>query len=138
MVLVKKEIFVSSIRKEQLIDITSEIYKVVIDSKVKNGLCTIFIPHATAGIIINESADPEIEHDILKALSIMVPKHETWRHDRIDNNAVAHIKASIVGPSVAIPVKNGKLQLGTWQCIFVADFDGPRERRIIVTIFGNN
>lgn len=135
MVEVKKEIFVSSTRREQLIDITLKVNKVVSGSKVKNGLCTVFVPHATAGIIINESADPEIEHDILKALSKMVPEHETWKHDRIDNNAVAHIKASIIGPSVTIPIKNGELQLGSWQDIFVADFDGPRKRKVIVAIF---
>ena len=92
-------------------------------------------PHATAAITVNENDDPNIGTDFLRALAKMVPEHDGWLHDRIDNNAAAHIKSALVGPSVTIPVIDGKLALGTWQNVFFCEFDGPRrERRVIVSI----
>lgn len=133
----QKEITVSSNKREELIDITSLVKEVVKESKVKQGICTLYTPHATGAIIINENADPNICDDVLEALSKLIPAGK-WRHDRIDNNADAHIKSSIIGPSRTIPIKNGDLQLGTWQDIFLAELDGPRSRRrIIITIIGD-
>lgn len=129
-----KEFSISSNKKEQLVDITVQLKEILKESGIREGMCNVYIPHATAGIIINENADPQIEDDILKAFSNIVPENQGWKHDRIDNNATSHIKASIVGPSAAVPVKNGELQLGRWQDVFLADFDGPRKRRVIVAI----
>lgn len=129
----KMEFTVSTSKKQQLIDITQQIEEAVKKSGVKEGLCNVYVQHATAAITINENADPNITLDILDALDKMV-KEGGWRHDRIDNNAAAHIKAAIIGPSETIPIKDGKMQLGTWQDLFLCCFDGPRERKIKVTV----
>ena len=116
-------------------DITEEVQKVLAASGVREGQCTVFTPHATAAITINENDDPNIGADLLRALAKMVPLHDGWLHDRVDNNAAAHIKSAIVGPSETIPVENGRLCLGTWQNVFFCAFDGPRrERKVIVSI----
>lgn len=129
----KMEFTVSTNKKQQLIDITQQVEEAVKESEVKEGLCNVYVSHATAAIAINENADPNITLDIIDALDQMV-REGGWRHDRIDNNAAAHIKAAIIGPSETIPVKNGKLQLGTWQDVFLCCFDGPRKRKIIVNV----
>jgi secondary thiamine-phosphate synthase enzyme len=98
-------------------------------------VCTVFAAHATAGITLNENADPNIGVDFLSALRKLIVEHDGWLHDRIDDNAAAHIKSALVGPSVSIPVEDGKLALGTWQDVFFCEFDGPRSsRNVIVTI----
>jgi len=116
-------------KKYEVIDITKEVEKHV--KEVKEGTVLVFTPHATAGIIINENYDPNIGLDIMEALDNMMPEGK-WRHDKVDNNAAAHIKSAIIGPSETIPVKDGKLLLGTWQSICLYEFDGPRERKIII------
>jgi secondary thiamine-phosphate synthase enzyme len=132
----QKEIIISSSKREELIDITPQVKKIVKEAKVKEGICVIYTPHATGAIIINENADPNICDDIVEALGKLIPAGR-WRHDRIDNNADAHIKSSIIGVSVNIPISNGELQLGTWQDCFFAELDGPRNhRRVIITIIG--
>ena len=119
----------------ETVDITSQVKKIVKDSKVKEGLCIVYCPHATGAVIINESWDPNIGLDFLDALDKMVPLHAGWRHDKVDNNAAAHIKAAILGPSENIIIKNSELRLGQWQNIFFCEFDGPRtERRVYVKI----
>ncbi|MFH1850391.1 MAG: secondary thiamine-phosphate synthase enzyme YjbQ [archaeon] len=129
-----REISVSSSQKQELIDISKELADIVEKSGVKEGLCNVYVPHATAGIIINENYDPAICMDFLEAMDKMIPSG-VWRHDRVDGNASAHIKAAIVGPGESIPIKDGKLQLGTWQSPMLAEFDGPRnERRVLVTV----
>ena len=131
------EITVSSSKREQLIDITSKVKDIVKESNVKQGICALYTPHATGAIIINENADPNLCDDVMDALKDLIPAGK-WRHDQIDNNADAHIKASIIGSSATIPIKDSQLQLGTWQNIFMADLDGPRSnRRIIITIIGD-
>ena len=100
---------------------------------VDEGLCSVFVPHATAAIVINENDDPNLCTDLLDALAKLVPEG-VWRHDRVDNNGAAHIKAAILGPSETIPVRGGRLLLGTWQAIMLVDLDGPRQRRVIVTV----
>ena len=128
----QKEIMISTSKKHELVDITSEVKEIVRNSKVKEGICFIYVPHATAGITINENADPDIKEDIIKAINKIVPEHDNYKHDAIDNNAAAHIKSTIVGVSKAIPISNGELHLGTWQDIFFTEWDGPRSNRIII------
>ncbi|RMF05428.1 YjbQ family protein [Candidatus Woesearchaeota archaeon] len=130
------EFSVRTRQEEEFVDITEEVRRALRSLKADNGICHVFVPHATAAVAINENADPNIGRDILWALDKAVPKHAGYRHDRIDNNAAAHIKASIIGPSESVPVREGDIVLGTWQDIFLCDFDGPRERRIIVTFVG--
>ncbi len=120
-------------KNQELIDITSEVEKIISSSKIENGIANIFTSHATAAIIINENYDPNICIDTINCLSSLIPQGK-WLHDKIDNNAAAHIKASILGPSENIPIKDKKLQLGTWQALILCDFDGPRERKIIITL----
>ncbi|MBW2981131.1 secondary thiamine-phosphate synthase enzyme YjbQ [Candidatus Woesearchaeota archaeon] len=129
----QKEITVSTSKKEELVDITDEVKRIVADSKVKEGLCNVYVPHATAAVTLNENADPNVMVDIVNALDKVVPQGK-WLHDRVDGNGDSHIKSAIVGPSETIPIKDGKLLLGTWQDIMLCDFDGPRQRRVIITI----
>jgi len=124
---------VKSSKRNELIDINHEVEDIVAKSKIQEGMCNIYAPHATCGIMINENYDPNICLDIIDSLKEYIPQGK-WRHDRIDDNADAHIKAGIVGPSETIPISEGRLVMGRWQSIMLADFDGPRERKIIVTI----
>ncbi len=123
------EFTVSTKSYEEVIDITHNVDEIVQKSDTKEGLCIVYVPHATAGIILNESADPNIKRDFLFALDRAIPKHAGYLHDRIDNNAHAHIKSAIVGSSVTIPINDGHLGLGTWQAIMFCEFDGPRSKR---------
>ena len=125
-------ITISTSKKHELIDITSKVEEIVKNSKVKEGICFIYVPHATAAITVNENADPNIQTDIIKAVNKIVPEHDNYLHDSIDNNAAAHIKSTMIGVSKAIPISNRKLQLGMWQDIFFCEFDGPRSNRKII------
>jgi secondary thiamine-phosphate synthase enzyme len=127
------EIHVKTIRKNQIIDITTQVSEMVQNSGVSEGICCIYTPHTTAAITINENHDPNVCEDVLDALAKLIPEG-VWRHDRVDNNAAAHIKAAIIGPSEAIPVSDGKLLLGRWQAVMLVELDGPRERRVIVDV----
>jgi secondary thiamine-phosphate synthase enzyme len=121
----------------EVIDITGEVNRVVADSGVRDGLCCVFTPHATAAITINENDDENIGTDFLNALRKVIIEHDGWLHDRIDNNAAAHIKSALVGPSETIPIEEARLALGTWQNVFFCEFDGPRRQRgIVVTVVG--
>ncbi|HWR21655.1 MAG TPA: secondary thiamine-phosphate synthase enzyme YjbQ [Verrucomicrobiae bacterium] len=128
-----KEFFVKTARKYQVIDITPRVQDIVEQDGSTIGLCCIFVPHATAAVTINENADPNIGEDLHDALAKLIPEG-VWRHDRIDGNAAAHIKAAILGPSEMVPVKDRRLALGTWQSLMLVEFDGPRQRRVIVQI----
>ena len=133
----QEEFYISTKKKQELIDITSHVNSIIKKSKIKEGLCNVFTAHATAAIIINENYDPNICTDLLNALSKLVPGG-IWLHDRIDGNADAHIKSAILGPQETMPVKNNKLDLGRWQSCMFAELDGPRnDRKIIVTILGD-
>ncbi|MBI1969573.1 YjbQ family protein [Candidatus Woesearchaeota archaeon] len=129
-----QEFQISTRAEESIVNITEQVERIVAEGKVKEGICVVYVPHATAAIVINEGADSNVGNDLLTALNKMVEKHGGWLHDTIDNNAHAHIKASLLGPSETVIIKNGKLQLGTWQSIFLCDFDGPRERKVIVKV----
>jgi secondary thiamine-phosphate synthase enzyme len=120
-------------QRYETIDLTADVARIVAVAGVDEGLCTVFVPHATAAIVINENDDPNLCADLLDALAKLVPEG-VWRHDRVDHNGAAHIKAAILGPSETIPVRGGRLLLGTWQAIMLVDLDGPRQRRVIVTV----
>jgi secondary thiamine-phosphate synthase enzyme len=120
---------------KQCIEITDQVRTVVRDSGVEHGLCHVTVLHATAAIVVNENDDPAIGIDLLAALDRAIPDHAGWLHDRVDNNAQAHIKAAILGPSETLAIRDGDLLLGTWQGIILVELDGPRaERRVVVTI----
>lgn len=129
----QRELTVRSDQQYQVIDLTAEVARVVADSGLSEGLCHVYVPHATAAIVINENDDPNLCSDLISALTRLIPEGE-WLHDQIDLNGAAHIKAAILGPSESIPVCNARLQLGTWQAIMLVDLDGPRQRRVIVTV----
>ena len=124
--------FTTSKRRE-LIDMTRQVASVVTASKVNEGLCTVFARHATAAVIINENVDPGFRQDVLSLLDKLIPEG-VWEHDKVDDNGAAHLKATLLGPSQVIPVKDGKLLLGTWQGITLVELDGPRKREIVVDV----
>jgi len=127
-----KEVSLRTNSRIEMIDITSIIRNAVEELGIQNGICTIYSPHTTAAITINESADPNVASDILMKLNKLVPYREGYSH--IEGNADAHIKSTLVGCSEQVIVKNGRLQLGTWQGIFFCEFDGPRNRRVWVSV----
>lgn len=122
---------VKTSEKEQVKDITKYVEREVKGKKGKAVLC--YVPHSTCALIVNENADPNIGEDILDCLRMNV-REGVWRHDSIDKNGASHIKSSILGASVLIPLKDGVMRLGTWQNIFLCEFDGPKERRVIVEV----
>ena len=124
---------VKTAQRSQMVDITDEVQLRVNKSGVKTGIATVYVPHTTAGITINENADPDVVHDFLKQLDVMVPWEQPfYRHG--EGNSAAHVKASMMGSSVAVFVENGKLQLGRWQGIWFCEFDGPRTRSFLVKL----
>ncbi len=123
---------VRSSAKSDLIDMTRSVQEAVDKTGVKEGICFIFIPHTTAAVTINENADPAVSEDLLLTLSRIIPPDGRYRH--LEGNAPAHIKSSLIGSSQAVFVESGKLMLGTWQSIFFCEFDGPRTRKVYVTV----
>ena len=119
--------------KREMIDVTDRVAAIVARAGVSEGLCSVYTPHATAAIVINENDDPNVCVDVLDALDRLIPAG-IWRHDRVDGNAASHIQATILGPGETIPVKDGKLVLGRWQAVMLVELDGPRDRRIVVTV----
>ena len=128
-----EKITMATEKPQQIIDITEEVKKIVKKSKAKEGFCYIYTPHATCAVMINENWDKNIMLDILDSLESIVPAGK-WRHDSVDNNGAAHIKSSIIGPSEVVPVKDSELLLGRWQDIMLADFDGPKERAVLIDV----
>jgi secondary thiamine-phosphate synthase enzyme len=123
---------VQSRRKAELLDVTAEVARRLAGSGIREGLCHVYVPHTTAGVMINENADPAVCHDILEVLDRLVPWEAGYHH--AEGNAAAHIKSVLVGTSQAIPIRDGKLALGTWQGIFFCEFDGPRARQMVLTL----
>jgi len=113
-------------------EITQKVRDIVGSSGVRSGVCHVFVPHTTAGIMVNEHADPSVVEDIAAQLELMVPQHKNYRHK--EGNSPAHIKASLVGNSQALFIEERRLVLGTWQGIFFCEFDGPRNRHVLVKI----
>jgi len=115
-----------------MVDITRLVQKEISNARLQEGICVVYVPHTTAGITINEGADPDVCRDIIKKLNELVPYDRSYRH--LEGNADSHIKASIIGSSVTVIIENGQLLLGTWQKIFFCEFDGPRSRRVYVKV----
>jgi len=129
-----QRINIKTSKRIDLIDITEEIQNIVTKSKVNNGICFIFCPHTTAGLTINENADPSVRRDIINALNKLVPEGAGYSHS--EGNADSHIKSSLFGSSLTIFIEGGQLALGTWQGIYFCEGDGPRSREIWVKITG--
>ena len=123
-----KEFSIKTNKRNEFLDITSQVEETVKD--VKEGNAIIYIPHTTAAVTINENADPDVKSDILKKLSQLIPEEDNYQH--AEGNSDSHVKASLVGTSETVIIKNGKLVLGTWQGIFFCEFDGPRTRKFII------
>lgn len=125
---------VRSRTREELIDLTGEVGRLVAAAGVKDGLCFVFVPHTTAAVTINENADPDVKADILMALRKVVPDGLPYEH--AEGNSPAHVKSSLVGSSLTVIVEGGHLQLGIWQGICFCEFDGPRTRKVWVQVVG--
>ena len=126
-----KRITVKSNRREELLDVTGPVRKALKEFGCASGTLTLYVPHTTAAVTINEGADPDVAQDILDGLEKIAPRSRHWRHT--EGNADAHLKASLIGSSVIVIVENGDLALGTWQKIFFCEFDGPRTRTVFAT-----
>ncbi len=128
-----KTIKVKSNQREEMIEITSEVENALRESDMKEGLCVLFTQHTTCGLTINENADPDVKSDMLLFLKNTIPQfYDGFRH--FEHNSDAHIKSSLVGASVTVPFENGKLLLGRWQGIYLCEFDGARERKVVMLI----
>jgi secondary thiamine-phosphate synthase enzyme len=123
-----KQFTIQTSRRNEFIDITAQIQDLV--EEISEGVATVFVPHTTTGITINENADPAVPRDILKKLEALIPQQDNYSH--MEGNSDAHIKASLFGSSVRVIIKDGQLLLGTWQAIFFCEFDGPRTRKFYV------
>ncbi len=124
---------VQSKQREEMIEITSQVENALRESGAKEGVCVLFTQHTTCGLTINENADPDVKSDILLFLKNLIPQYyEGFKH--FEHNSDAHIKSSFVGSSVTVPFENGKLLLGRWQGIYLCEFDGARERKILIQI----
>jgi len=121
--------------RSEFVEITDRVQAAVEKAGVRSGCAVVYVPHTTAGLTINEHADPDVISDIQTALDRLVPWDGSYRHS--EGNAAAHIKSAMLGHSVTIPIENGRLVLGTWQGIFFAEFDGPRRRKVIVQVSGS-
>lgn len=133
----KREILeVKTSQRVEIADITREVEGVLAHTGVKNGLLNVYSRHSTSGVVINEN-ESGLVSDFHSALEKIVPQGAGYQHDRIDNNADSHIRGFLLGGSQTIPVENGRIMLGTWQSIFFVELDGPRQRRLTVTVMGD-
>jgi len=124
---------VRSHNREELVEFTDQVQRKLTETEAKEGVVVLYVQHTTAGLTVNENADPDVPRDMLHALRTLIPQHGMgFRHS--EENSDAHIKASLTGPSVTIPFRDGKLLLGRWQGIFLCEFDGARERQVIMTV----
>ncbi|MCG8501393.1 MAG: secondary thiamine-phosphate synthase enzyme YjbQ [Firmicutes bacterium] len=126
------ELVVPTATTTEFVNITSKVKDCVLKSGVQNGICYVYVPHTTAGLTINENADPDVVHDMLKVLNKVIPFDDRYLH--MEGNSAAHIKASLMGFSQHLIISNGRLLLGTWQGIYFTEFDGPRRRKAYVKI----
>jgi secondary thiamine-phosphate synthase enzyme len=127
------ELKVRSTQREQMVEFTTEVQQQLTDSGATEGICVLFSQHTTAGLTVNENADPDVQRDMLLALGKLIPQHGMGFHHS-EENSDAHIKTSLVGPSVTVPFNAGRLLLGRWQGIFLCEFDGPRERKVVMMV----
>jgi secondary thiamine-phosphate synthase enzyme len=121
--------------RDEMIDITPRVAEAIGEAGVVSGQVTVYIPHTTAGVTINENADPDVIHDMLGALDKAIPWRESF-YQHSEGNSAAHVKSSMVGCSAVVPVVGGRMALGVWQSVFFCEFDGPRTRRVIVSVAG--
>ncbi|NJE07702.1 YjbQ family protein [Thermococcus sp. M39] len=127
------EIEIHTNKEFEIIDITSEVQKIVKESNIQEGIAVVFTEHTTTALIVNEN-EKRLLSDIEMLLENIAPRGKGYRHDRIDNNAHSHLRAILLNPSITIPIKDGKLELGTWQSILFVELDGPRLRKILVKL----
>jgi secondary thiamine-phosphate synthase enzyme len=121
--------------RDAMIDVTGQVREAIRESGLTHGQVTVYVPHTTAGVTINENADPDVIHDVLAILDQAIPWRQSfYRHG--EGNSAAHVKSSLMGCSAVIPLVNGRMALGTWQSVFFCEFDGPRTRQVIVTVTG--
>jgi len=125
---------IKSRAKTEFIDITDDINEAIKESGIKSGICYIYVPHTTAGITINEGADPSVKRDIIATLNRLIPFEGDYQH--MEGNSAAHIKSTIVGVSQFVVIEDGRALLGTWQSVYFCEFDGPRHRRVVLKIAG--
>lgn len=130
-----EKIFVKTNSHTEFLEITSEVKEAIKSSKVKNGICFLYVPHTTASLFINENADPSVRKDIKNCLEKLIPEKGNYQH--LEGNAPSHIKSALLGSSVSVFIEDGDLLLGTWQGIFFAEFDGQRKREIWVKVIKN-
>ena len=130
-----KEFPVNTGAGETITDITDMVQKVVSSARIDQGICVVGSPHTTAGITVNENYDPDVKKDMLMKLLELIPREDGYRH--MEGNSAAHLKATITGISVTLPIIDGQLALGRWQGIYFCDYDGPRRRHVRVTIVGS-
>ncbi|MFN3947011.1 MAG: secondary thiamine-phosphate synthase enzyme YjbQ [Aquificaceae bacterium] len=123
---------VKTTKHTSFVNITSQVREIVKSSGVKSGLCLVYVPHTTACVFINEGADPDVIRDIAYAVEKLIPWRDNYAHS--EGNSAAHIRSALIGNSRIVPIEDGDLALGTWEAIFLVDFDGPRERRVIVKV----
>jgi len=119
-------------QRQQFVDITDQVQQCVDEIGVSDGLVCVFVPHTTAGVTINENADPDVVHDVLDTLAKVIPERAGYRH--VEGNSDSHVKSSLIAPSLMVIVEDGRLRLGTWQAIYFAEFDGPRNRQCWVKV----
>lgn len=131
-----KELSVRTGGRVEFRDITREVEAAVRESGVRSGIALVFTPHTTTGLFLNEN-EGGLKRDLERVLERLIPERGGYAHDEVDYNAYAHLRSIVLGPSLALPVEDGRLMLGTWQSIFLAEFDGPRSRRIYVKILGS-
>ncbi len=130
------EVFpVRTTERHLFVDITDQVQRCVTEAGFRDGLACVFVPHTTAGVTINENADPDVVYDLLSALANLVPERAGYRH--VEGNSDSHVKSSLIAPSLLIVVENGRVCLGTWQAIYFAEFDGPRNRQCWVKMTGS-
>ena len=130
-----KELHITSERRHQMIDITNKIQHIIEKEKISEGFVIVYVPHTTAGVTINEGADPNVQQDILLTLQKLIPENASYHHS--EGNSDAHIKASLLGSSITVIINNGILVLGRWQHIFFYEGDGPRHRMVYLSINRN-
>ncbi len=127
-----EEVRISTSKRSELIDVTSRVRSAVAASGADAGICIVYVPHTTAGVTINEGADPAVRRDIVMELDKLVPLEDGYAH--LEGNSAAHIKATLTGLSVTLPVAGGQPLLGTWQSVYFCEFDGPRGRRLLISV----
>ena len=133
MVIAMEQFKVKTNARDQMIDITGQVSAIVAQSTVEKGVVVVYVPHTTAGITINENADPDVIHDLLAQLDTMVPHSQPfYRH--VEGNSAAHVKASMVGASATVLIEHGRMVLGQWQGLYFCEFDGPRTRRVLIDV----